>query len=35
MGEGFLNLVKAYLTLHENQSYTQTLGKIYESGSAY
>jgi hypothetical protein len=35
MGEGFLGMVKAYLTVPEKQSYTQTLGKLYECGSVY
>jgi hypothetical protein len=35
MGEGFFSMAKAYLTVPEKQSYTQTLGKLYESGSVY
>jgi len=31
MGEGFLSLVKAYLTMPEKQNYTQTLGRLCES----
>jgi len=32
MGEDFLNLVKAYLSVLGKQGYNQTVGKLCESG---